>query len=57
LPVLVLEPEPADVMLFLHNPTNFEARRAILEHAYKSTRERASKWDVAALAAGGLHLV
>jgi NTE family protein len=42
--VLVLEPEPADVVLFLHNPVNFDARRAILEHAYKSTRERLAKW-------------
>jgi NTE family protein len=38
--VLVLEPEPTDVLLFLHNPANLTARRAILEYAYKTTRER-----------------
>ncbi len=42
--VLVIEPEPADVVLFLHNPVNFDARRAILEYAYKATRERLAKW-------------
>jgi predicted acylesterase/phospholipase RssA len=42
--VLVIEPEPADVVLFLHNPVNFDARRAILEYAYKATRGRLAKW-------------
>jgi predicted acylesterase/phospholipase RssA len=57
LPVLVVAPEPGDVMLFLHNPQNFEARRAILEHAYKTTRERITRWtehDKHALTAGAL---
>ena len=42
--VLVLEPEPTDVVLFLHNPVNFDARRAILEYAYRTTRERIAEW-------------
>jgi hypothetical protein len=42
--VLVLEPEPTDVLLFLHNPVNFDARRAILEYAYRTTRERIVEW-------------
>ena len=42
--VLVLEPEPSDVMLFLHNPTNLQARRAILEYAYRTTRDRVAVW-------------
>lgn len=42
--VLVLEPEPDDVVIFLHNPVNFGARRAILEYAYRTTRERIAVW-------------
>jgi len=42
--VLVLEPEPTDVRLFLHNPVNIGARRAILEYAYRTTRERIALW-------------
>jgi NTE family protein len=42
--VLVLEPEPTDVLLFLHNPGSFDARRAILEYAYRTTRERIARW-------------
>ena len=42
--VLVLEPEPTDVLLFLHNPSNLAARRAILEYAYRTTRERIALW-------------
>ena len=42
--VLVLEPEPSDALLFLHNPANLAARRAILEYAYKTTRERIAVW-------------
>ncbi len=42
--VLVLEPEPTDVLLFLHNPVNLGARRAILEYAYRTTRERIALW-------------
>jgi predicted acylesterase/phospholipase RssA len=42
--VLVLEPEPTDALLFLHNPANLRARRAILEYAYRTTRERIARW-------------
>jgi predicted acylesterase/phospholipase RssA len=42
--VLVLEPQPTDAVLFLHNPVNFGARRAILEYAYRTTRERIATW-------------
>ena len=42
--VLVLEPEPTDTLLFLHNPANLTARRAILEYAYKTTRDRVARW-------------
>jgi predicted acylesterase/phospholipase RssA len=42
--VIVLEPEPTDVLLFLQNPTSFAARRAILEYAYRTTRERMTRW-------------
>jgi NTE family protein len=43
--VLVLEPRPTDVLLFLHNPAaNIAARRAILEYAYRTTRERIAEW-------------
>jgi NTE family protein len=42
--VLVLEPEPSDVLLFLHNPVSFDTRRAILEYAYRTTRERIAVW-------------
>lgn len=42
--MLVLEPEPTDVLLFLHNPSNITARRAILEYAYRTTRERIARW-------------
>ncbi|AUX39523.1 hypothetical protein SOCE26_009160 [Sorangium cellulosum] len=42
--VLVLEPAPNDALLFLHNPANLRARRAILEYAYRTTRERITVW-------------
>jgi len=42
--ILVLEPEPTDVLLFLRNPVNPDARRAILEYAYRTTRERIAQW-------------
>ena len=35
--VLLLEPDPSDVTLFMHSPMNFAARRAILTHAYTTT--------------------
>jgi predicted acylesterase/phospholipase RssA len=42
--VVVVEPEPTDGTLFMHNPASFAARRAILETSYLSTRELASGW-------------
>lgn len=36
--VLLLEPHPSDSTLFLHNVAAFDARRAILEYAYRTTR-------------------
>lgn len=43
--VLVLEPRPTDALLFMHNPAaNIAARRAILEYAYRTTRERIAEW-------------
>jgi predicted acylesterase/phospholipase RssA len=36
--VLRIEPTPEDGTLFMDNPASFEARRRLLEHAYKSTR-------------------
>jgi NTE family protein len=43
--VLVLEPRPSDALLFMHNPAaNIAARRAILEYAYRTTRERIVEW-------------
>lgn len=44
--VLVLEPRPTDALLFMHNPAaNIAARRAILEYAYRTTRERITEWS------------
>src|SRR5207248_729564 len=43
-PLLLLEPEPTDAVLFMHNPASFAARRTILEYAYKTTRERMARW-------------
>jgi NTE family protein len=43
-PLLLIEPRPTDVVLFMHNPASFAARRTILEYAYKTTRERVTQW-------------
>ncbi|MEZ4297993.1 MAG: hypothetical protein R3B70_23755 [Polyangiaceae bacterium] len=43
--VLVVEPRPTDALLFMHNPAaSIPARRAILEYAYRTTRERLTEW-------------
>lgn len=44
IPILLIEPEPTDAVLFMHHPASFAARRTILEYAYKTTRERLSRW-------------
>jgi predicted acylesterase/phospholipase RssA len=43
-PLLLIEPERTDAVLFMHNPASFAARRTILEYAYKTTRERVERW-------------
>ncbi|MFC1642499.1 patatin-like phospholipase family protein [Myxococcota bacterium] len=42
--LLLLEPEPTDSILFMHNPASFAARRSILEEAYRATRTRLNEW-------------
>lgn len=46
--ILLIEPDPTDALLFMHNPASFAARRKILEHAYRTTRAKVAEW----LAAG-----
>jgi NTE family protein len=47
--VILIEPDPTDTLLFMYNPASFAARRAILEQAYRTTRERISAWPLARL--------
>jgi NTE family protein len=47
--VILIEPDPTDTLLFMYNPASFAARRAILEQAYRTTRERVSAWPLARL--------
>jgi hypothetical protein len=47
--VILIEPDPTDTLLFMYNPASFSARRAILEQAYRTTRERISAWPLARL--------
>lgn len=42
--IALVEPEPEDGWLFMYSPANFEARRNILEHAYRSTRTLVQSW-------------
>jgi NTE family protein len=42
--VLVLEPSPTDTVLFLENAKSVDARRTILEYAYRTTRARIVEW-------------
>lgn len=42
--VILIEPEPSDAILFMHNPASFAARRNILEYAYRTTRQRLARW-------------
>ncbi len=58
-PVLLIEPDPMDGILFMYSPASFAARRSILEHAYRTTRSRGAAWVAdhhAALVAGGYTL-
>jgi predicted acylesterase/phospholipase RssA len=36
--VILIEPAPEDGILFMYNPASFDARRKLLEYAYKHTR-------------------
>jgi predicted acylesterase/phospholipase RssA len=47
--VILIEPDPTDTLLFTYNPASFAARRAILEQAYRTTRERVAGWPLARL--------
>lgn len=42
--VLLIQPRADDTPLFLTNQRSFEARRQVLEHAYRTTRARLSEW-------------
>ena len=42
--VLLIEPGPEDGVLFLENTRSFEARRAVLESAYRATRAGVARW-------------
>jgi len=41
---LVLEPEPEDTILFMKGTSTPEARRAMLEYAYRTTKSRLATW-------------
>jgi len=41
--VILIEPSPEDCILFMYNPASFDARRAILEYAYRHTRAELTK--------------
>jgi NTE family protein len=38
--VILIEPAPEDGILFMYNPASFEARRRLLEYAYRNTRAK-----------------
>jgi predicted acylesterase/phospholipase RssA len=42
--VILVEPDPTDGVLFMFSPASFTGRRAMLEHAYRATRDRVSEW-------------
>lgn len=42
--VLVVEPDPTDGQLFMHNLASFAARRGVLEYAYKYTSGLIKTW-------------
>ncbi len=49
--VLLIEPDPTDAILFMVNPASFAGRRKILEYAYRTTKERVSRWLASGLGA------
>jgi predicted acylesterase/phospholipase RssA len=42
--IVMIEPSSTDGSMFMPNPANFAARRAILEYSYLFTRERVTEW-------------
>jgi predicted acylesterase/phospholipase RssA len=42
--VILVEPEPTDGVLFMFSPASFAGRRTMLEHAYRTTRDRVTAW-------------
>ena len=56
--VILIEPSPEDCILFMYNPASFDARRAILEYAYRHTRSELARsfasGDASALKQAGL---
>lgn len=42
--VVLVEPDPGDGELFMHNPAGFTARRAILEYGFRRTRRLLDAW-------------
>jgi NTE family protein len=41
--VILIEPAPEDGILFMYNPASFDARRKLLEYAYRHTRARVAE--------------
>jgi NTE family protein len=59
IPILRLQPDPADQEVYMLNPSSFAARRRILEHSYRSTRACVLRWfeeDHEALRLAGFRL-
>jgi NTE family protein len=44
--VILIEPDSTDTLLFMYNPASFAARRAILEQAYRHTRDKLAAWPM-----------
>jgi predicted acylesterase/phospholipase RssA len=42
--VMLLEPDESEAQRFMYNPTNYDARRGILEYAYRSTKTQLLEW-------------
>jgi NTE family protein len=42
--VILVEPDATNGVLFMFSPASFTGRRAMLEHAYRATRDRVSEW-------------
>jgi hypothetical protein len=42
--LLLVEPTPEQGHLFMYNPSSYDARRRLLEYAYRSTRALVESW-------------